>query len=57
MKTLMIVARDSMATELENLLQDNGINAYSIINKVGGKGQKNSLKGMDSPCACLTRAA
>ena len=39
MKTLMIVARDSMAAELEKLLQDNGINAYSTINKVGGKGK------------------
>jgi nitrogen regulatory protein PII len=39
MKTLMIVARDSMVIELEKLFQDNGINAYSIINKVGGKGK------------------
>lgn len=38
MKTLMIVARDSMMTELEELLNKNGINAYSIINKVEGKG-------------------
>lgn len=39
MKTLMIVARDSMATELEELLDKNGINGYSIINKVEGKGK------------------
>ncbi|HTL60183.1 MAG TPA: P-II family nitrogen regulator [Nitrospira sp.] len=39
MKTLMIVARDSMVTELEQLLHDNGIHAYSIINKVEGRGQ------------------
>lgn len=39
MKTLMIVARDSMLRELENLLHDTGINAYSIINKVMGKGK------------------
>ena len=39
MKTLMIVARDSMKTELEMLLHDNGINGYSIINKVEGKGK------------------
>jgi len=39
MKTLMIVARDSMVTELEELLQKNGINAYSVINKVEGKGE------------------
>jgi nitrogen regulatory protein PII len=39
MKTLMIVARDSMMSELEKLLHDNGVNAYSIINKVVGKGR------------------
>jgi len=39
MKTLMIVARDSMMNELEKLLHDNGINAYSILNKVMGKGR------------------
>jgi nitrogen regulatory protein PII len=39
MKALMIVARDSMMGELESLLHDTGINAYSIINKVLGKGK------------------
>lgn len=39
MKTLMIVARDSMMSELEKLLHDNGTNAYSIINKVVGTGR------------------
>jgi nitrogen regulatory protein PII len=39
MKALMMVARDSMVTELEKLLQDNGINAYSIFNNVGGQGE------------------
>jgi len=39
MKTLMIVARDSMLTELEDLLHKNGINAYSVINKVEGSGK------------------
>ena len=39
MKTLMIVARDSMATELEKLLHENGIDAYSVIHKVEGKGK------------------
>jgi nitrogen regulatory protein PII len=43
MNTLMIVARDSMVNELETLLRDNGINAYSIINKVGGKGQTGTV--------------
>lgn len=39
MKALMIVARDSMVSGLEKLLDDNGINAYSMLNKVGGKGK------------------
>ena len=39
MKTLMIVARAYMMSELERLLNDNGITAYSIINKVLGKGK------------------
>jgi len=39
MKTLMIVARDSMVAELVELLEKNGINAYSVITKVEGKGR------------------
>jgi len=39
MKMLMIVALDSMMSELEKILPDNGVNAYSIINKVVGKGR------------------
>ena len=39
MKMLMIVARDSMMTELEALLHKNGVNAYSVINKVEGEGR------------------
>jgi nitrogen regulatory protein PII len=39
MKTLMIVARDSMVNELEELLNDSGVNAYSLLNKVEGKGK------------------
>jgi nitrogen regulatory protein PII len=39
MKTLMIVARDSMLTELEDLLHKNGITTYSVINKVEGSGK------------------
>jgi len=38
MKTLIIVARDSMLGELEELLHDNGINAYTILSNVLGKG-------------------
>ena len=43
MKTLMIVARDSMMSELEELLHKNGINAYSVINKVEGKGKTGTV--------------
>jgi nitrogen regulatory protein PII len=43
MKALMIVARESMMGELENLLRDTGINAYSIINKVMGKGKTGEI--------------
>jgi nitrogen regulatory protein PII len=39
MKTLMIVARDSMVSELKKLLHDNGVNAYSLLNKVEGRGK------------------
>jgi hypothetical protein len=39
MKTLMIVAPDSMVYELEKLLHDTGVNAYSLLNKVEGKGK------------------
>jgi nitrogen regulatory protein PII len=39
METLMIVARDSMVSELKKLLHDNGINAYSLLRKVEGRGK------------------
>jgi len=45
MKMLMIVARDSMLSELEDLLRNNGINAYTIINNVMGKGLTGRLYG------------
>ena len=38
MKTLIIVARDSMLSDLENLLQENGVKAYTIMSNVMGKG-------------------
>jgi len=38
MKTLIIVARDSMLGELEKLLNDTGVNAYTILSNVMGKG-------------------
>ena len=39
----MIVARDSMLTELEELLRQNGIDAYSVIHKVEGKGKTGTV--------------
>ncbi|MGH7182923.1 MAG: P-II family nitrogen regulator [Nitrospiraceae bacterium] len=41
----MIVARDSMLSELEERLRDNGISAYTIINDVMGKGLTGRLHG------------
>ena len=49
MKTLMIVARASMMGELEKLLHDNGINAYSLLNKVLGKGQTGKVEAFFHP--------
>jgi nitrogen regulatory protein PII len=43
MKTLMIVARDSMMSALEELLHENGVNAYSLLNKVMGKGKTGAV--------------
>ena len=45
MKMLIIVARESMLSELEELLRDNGISAYTIINHVMGKGLTGSVYG------------
>ena len=45
MKMLMIVARDSMLSELEKLLRENGISAYTIINNVMGKGLTGKVHG------------
>lgn len=38
MTTLIIVARDSMVSDLEELLQRNGVKAYTIMSNVMGKG-------------------
>ena len=35
---LLIVVRDSMLSELEALLRENGISAYTIISNVKGTG-------------------
>jgi nitrogen regulatory protein PII len=45
MKTLIIVARDSMLSELEELLRDNGVAAYTILNHVLGKGLTGRMYG------------
>lgn len=45
MRTLIIVARDSMLSDLENLLQDNGVNAYTIMSNVMGKGVTGRIFG------------
>ena len=38
MRTLIIVARDSMLGDLEELLSKNGVKAYTILSNVMGKG-------------------
>ena len=57
MKTLMIVARDSMLTELEDLLHKNGINAYSVINKVEGSGRLVRLVPFTTVCIPAPRTS
>ena len=45
MKTLIIVARDSMIHDLEHLLHQNGVKAYTILKNVMGKGVAGSVLG------------
>ena len=45
MKTLMIVTRSSMISTVEEFLHDIGINGYSLINKVEGKGATGKVPG------------
>lgn len=45
MKTLIIVARDSMLTDLEHVLHRNGVQAYTILKTVIGKGVTGSGLG------------
>lgn len=45
MKTLIIVARDSMLGELEELFHKNGISAYTILSNVKGKGETGRVRG------------
>ena len=45
MKMLLIVGRDSMLSELEALLRENGISAYTIISNVMGTGLTGRVDG------------
>jgi nitrogen regulatory protein PII len=45
MKMLIVVARESMLSELEELLRNNGINAYTILSNVQGKGVTGRVHG------------
>jgi|SRR5688572_6880522 nitrogen regulatory protein PII len=45
MKTLIIVARDSMLSDLEAFLQSNGVTAYTILSDVMGKGVTGRVYG------------
>ncbi len=45
MKMLFIVARESMLTELEELLRDNGIKTYTILSNVKGSGITGRVHG------------
>lgn len=45
MKMLIIVARDSMLSELEELLRANGISGYTILSHVLGKGLTGRVYG------------
>lgn len=45
MRTLIIVARDSMLGDLEELLHKNGVTAYTILSNVTGKGVTGRVYG------------
>ncbi|MDK2742915.1 MAG: hypothetical protein H8K03_17800 [Nitrospira sp.] len=45
MRNLIIVARNSMLSDLEELLHKNGVTAYSILNNVMGKGGAGRVYG------------
>ena len=45
MKMLIIVARGSMLSELEELLRNNGISGYTILSRVLGKGVTGRVHG------------
>ena len=45
MRILIIVARDSMLSDLEKLLHNNGVTAYTILSNVMGKGVTGRVYG------------
>ncbi len=45
METLMLVFRSSMITDVEKLLEESGIVAYTLINNAQGKGITGSVVG------------
>src|SRR5512139_2635046 len=45
MRTLIIVARDTMLGDLEELLHKNGVTAYTILSNVMGKGVTGRVYG------------
>jgi hypothetical protein len=45
MRTLIIVARDSMLSDLEELLHSNGVTAYTILRNVMGNGVTGRIFG------------
>ncbi|MDF0652708.1 MAG: hypothetical protein CV081_02810 [Nitrospira sp. LK265] len=45
MRTLIIVARDSMLGDLEELLSHNGVKAYTVLSNVMGKGVTGRVYG------------
>jgi hypothetical protein len=45
MKTLIIVARESMLSDLEEFLQSHGVTAYTILSHVMGKGVTGRMYG------------
>ncbi len=45
MKTLIIVARDTMLSDLEQLLHRNGVTAYTILSNVMGAGVTGRVYG------------
>lgn len=43
MKSLMLVFRESMIGEVEEVLKKNGVSAYTLLNEVEGKGETGNM--------------